>query len=187
MKEPDPALLERCQRHDAEAFAQLMTEQQDYVYTLARRLLRDPEEAADLTQDIFLNVWNGLPFFRQESRFRTWLYRIVVNHCLNRLRRVRRESRTVRLDEGLAGRLPDMQNDPHTEVWRQERQAFIWKQVERLPERYRLVLNLFYQQEMSCAEIADLLGVPVATVKTHLYRAREALANSLPQGGKDAL
>lgn len=187
MKEPDSALLARCQQHDAEAFAQLMTEQQDYVYTLARRLLRDPEEAADLTQEIFLNVWNGLPFFRQESRFRTWLYRIVVNHCLNRLRRVRRESRTVSLDAGLAGQLSDMQDDPHTEVWRQERRKFVWKQVEELPERYRLVLNLFYQQEMSCAEIADLLGIPVATVKTHLYRAREALANALPQGGKDAL
>ncbi len=187
MKEPDPALLERCRQHDAEAFARLMTEQQDYVYTLARRVLRDPEEAADLTQDIFLNVWNGLPFFRQESRFRTWLYRIVVNQCLNRLRRVRRERQTVSLDADIVGQLSDTRNDPHTEVWKQERQALIWNHVERLPERYRLVLTLFYQQEMSCAEIADLLGIPVATVKTHLYRAREALANSLPQGGRDAL
>jgi RNA polymerase sigma-70 factor (ECF subfamily) len=187
MKEPDAALLERCQRHDADAFAQLMAEQQDYVYTLARRVLRDPEEAADLSQDIFLHVWNGLPFFRRESRFGTWLYRIVVNHCLNRLRRVRRESRTVSLDTDLAGQLPDVRNDPHDEAWRNERQALIWSQVEQLPERYRLVLTLFYQQDMPCADIADLLGIPVATVKTHLFRAREALANCLPPGGRDAL
>jgi len=187
MKEPEQALLARCQRKDTEAFAELVAGQEDYVYTLARRVLRDPEEAAEVTQDIFLHVWNGLPFFRGESRFRTWLYRIVVNHCLNRLRRGQRDRRTVRLDDRVAGQLADPANDPHSEAWRQERRALIWGQVERLPERYRLVLTLYYQQEMSCAEIADLLGMPVATVKTHLYRARAALADALPQGGQDAL
>jgi len=187
MKDPDPALLERCQHKDADAFAQLVTEQQDYVYTLAQRVLRDPEDAAELTQDVFLHVWNGLPFFRGESRFRTWLYRIVVNHCLNRLRRVRRDRATVRLDDRMAGQLTDSRNDPHTEVWKRERRALIWGQVDKLPDRYRLVLTLYYQQEMSCPEIADLLGMPVATVKTHLYRARAALADSLPPGGQDAL
>jgi len=187
MKDPDPALLERCQQQDAEAFAQLVAEQQDYVYTLARRVLRDPEDAAEMTQDVFLHVWNGLPYFRRESRFRTWLYRIVVNHCLNHLRRVRRESATVQLNEHLAGQLVDARNDPHTEALKSERRAFIWNQVEQLPERYRLVLTLFYQQEMSCAEIAELLGMPVGTVKTNLHRGRAALADSLPQGGQDAL
>lgn len=187
MKDPDPTLLERCQNKDADAFAQLVAEQQDYVYTLARRVLRDPEDAAELTQDVFLNVWNGLPFFRRESRFRTWLYRIVVNHCLNRLRRTRRERGTIQLSEYLAGRLVDTHNDPHTAAWKEERRVFIWSQVDRLPKRYRLVLTLFYQQELSCAEIAELLGMPVGTVKTHLYRARAALADTLPQGDPDAL
>ena len=187
MKDPDPALLERCQARDAEAFAQLVTEQQDYVYTLARRVLRDPEDAAELAQDVFLHVWNGLPFFRREARFRTWLYRIVVNHCLNHLRRVRRERGTVPLSEHLARQLADPRNDPHAEAWQGERRALIWGQVEQLPERYRLVLTLFYQQELSCAEISGLLGIPVGTVKTHLHRARAALADSLPQGGLDAL
>jgi RNA polymerase sigma-70 factor (ECF subfamily) len=187
MKEPDQVLLERCRQKDTEAFTQLVTEQQDYVYTLARRVLRDPEEAAEITQDVFLHVWNGLPFFRGEARFRTWLYRIVVNHCLNRLRRVERERTTESLDERTSGHLTDTRNDPHTEAWQQQRRELVWSKVEELPERYRLVLTLFYQQDLSCAEIADLLGIPVATVKTHLYRARAALADSLPQGGQDAL
>jgi RNA polymerase sigma-70 factor (ECF subfamily) len=187
MKDPDPALLERCQQKDADAFAQLVTEQQDYVYTLAQRVLGDPEEAAELTQDVFLHVWNGLPFFRRESRFRTWLYRIVVNHSLNRLRRIQRDRVTVRLDDKMAGQLADSRSDPQNEVWKRERRTLIWGKVEQLPERYRLALTLYYQQEMTCAEIADLLGIPVATVKTHLYRARAALADSLPLGEQDAL
>lgn len=187
MKDPAPELLARCQQKDAEAFAQLVAEQQDYVYTLARRVLRNPEDAAELTQDVFLHVWNGLPFFRRQSRFRTWLYRIVVNHCLNRLRRDQRENQTLRLDEHMAGQLTDTRNDPHAAAWERERRELVWRQVEQLPKRYRLVLTLFYQQELSCAEIAELLGVPVGTVKTHLYRARAALADSLPPGGRDAL
>jgi len=187
MKDPDPALLERCQRKDAEAFAQLVAEQQDYVYTLARRMLRDPEEAADLTQEVFWHVWNGLPHFRGEARFRTWLYRIVVNHALNRLRTLRREQYTSSLEADEVERLPDLSPELPDEAWRQERKTLIWANVERLPTKYRLVLNLFYQQEMSCSEIAETLGLPVATVKTHLHRARHALAESLPQGGEGAL
>jgi RNA polymerase sigma-70 factor (ECF subfamily) len=164
-----------------------VAEQQDYVYTLARRVLRDPEEAAEMAQDVFLHVWNGLPFFRGESRFRTWLYRIVVNHCLNRLRQLKREHGTVSLDEQLVGPVSDTRSDPYTAAWKEERRVFIWSKVDQLPERYRLALTLFYQQELSCTEIAELLGIPVATVKTHLYRARAALANALPAGGQDAL
>lgn len=187
MKDPDPALLERCQRKDAEAFAQLVAEQQDYVYTLARRVLHDPEEAADLTQEVFWHVWNGLPHFRGEARFRTWLYRIVVNHALNRLRVLRRERHTASLEDSEAQHLPALGPELSEEAWHRERKALIWANVERLPAKYRLVLNLFYQQEMSCAEIAETLGIPVATVKTHLYRARQVLADSLPQGGEGAL
>jgi len=187
MKDPAPELLERCQEKDTEAFAQLVAEQQDYVYTLARRVLRNPEDAAEVTQDVFLHVWNGLPFFRGDSRFRTWLYRIVVNQSLNRLRRSRRDRRAVQLDDTIARKLTDTHSDPYTEAWKAERREFIWSKVEQLPERYRLALTLFYQHEMSCTEIAELLGIPVGTVKTHLYRGRAALADALPQGGKDAL
>ncbi len=187
MKEPDPGLLERCRKHDAEAFAQLVAQQQDYVYTLARRALRDNEEAADVTQEIFLRVWQGLPYFRGQARFRTWLYRIAVNQCLNRLRKLKRERDTVSLDEETVQRLADQAGDVPTEALARERQRLVWDHVELLPTRYRIVLNLYYQQEMPCAEIADVLGMPVATVKTHLYRARAALASALPQGGSDVL
>jgi RNA polymerase sigma-70 factor (ECF subfamily) len=187
MREPDSSLLRRCRQGDAEAFAKLVIAQQDYVYTLARRLLRDPEEAADLTQEVFVQLWRALPSFREQSRFRTWLYRIVVNKCLNRLRKLGREAQTIGLSQEAVDRLPAEGVDPYTEVWRKERRDLIWGQVDNLAPRYRLVLTLFYQHELSCAEIGEVLGLPIGTVKTHLYRARLALAQTLPQGGTDVL
>jgi len=187
MKEPDPILLERCQQGDSEAFAQLLAEQQDYVYTLARRLLRHPEEAADVTQEVFLKVWQGLPAFRGDARFRTWLYRIVTNHCLNRLRSLKGKPNTVSLDKMNTERIRDQVPGPYAKAWQREQQEMIWGKVEQLPEKYRAVLNLYYQQELSCREIAEVLGIPIGTVKTHLHRARTALANALPQGRNDVL
>lgn len=187
MAEPDPSLLERCQQGDDAAFSQLVIDQQDYVYTLARKMLRDPEEAADLAQEVFVQVWRGLPSFRRESRFRTWLYRIVVNLGLNRLRRSRREPGTVSLDAPRSAELPPSRDDPYSEAWQRERREQIWREVGQLPLKYQLVLSLYYQQELSCADIADVLSMPVGTVKTHLHRARRALVEALPRGGQDAL
>lgn len=182
MKEPAPDLLERCRRRDPEAFACLVREQQDYVYTLALRVLRDPEEAADITQEIFLRVWQALPAFRGESRFTTWLYRIAANACLNRLRQLRRERGTLSLDELPAEALPAAEGDPHRETWERERRALLWGAVERLQTGYRLVVTLFYQHGLPVAEIARALDIPVGTVKTYLHRARQALAGLLAQG-----
>ncbi|MGC8874556.1 MAG: RNA polymerase sigma factor, partial [Chloroflexia bacterium] len=182
MKDPAPDLLERCREHDPEAFACLVREQQDYVYTLALRMLRDPEEAADLTQEIFLRVWQALPSFRGESRFTTWLYRIATNACLNRLRELRLELGTVSLEEVPAEVLPSSEADPDREAWERERNALLWGAVERLRTGYRLVVTLFYQHGLPVAEIARVLGIPAGTVRTYLHRAREALAELLARG-----
>jgi RNA polymerase sigma-70 factor (ECF subfamily) len=187
MSELDPTLLDRCQQGDNEAFAQLMAEQQDYVYTLAKRILRDSEEAADLTQEVFLQVWRGLPGFRQAARFRTWLYRIVVNRGLNYLRKLRRRRNMISLDQQNLEILSAQADPPHAEAWQKERRTLIWENVKRLPTKYQTALTLFYQHEMSCAEIAEVLSIPVGTVKTHLHRGRRALAEMLPGGDEDAL
>jgi RNA polymerase sigma-70 factor, ECF subfamily len=177
--EPTPELLVRCQQGDTLAFARLMADTQVGVYSLAYNVLRNHEEAQDMTQEVYLRVWRALPGFRSESRFTTWLYRIAVNTCLNRRRQLRVQLNVLDTEDAL-DKLVAPDPDPLLETVSNQRNASLWAIVDRLPPKYRLVITLFYQQQMSYQEIAQVLSLPVGTVKVHLNRAREALARSLP-------
>lgn len=189
MQEPSAHLLARCCQGDAQSFAQLVASVQSYVYNVAYRLLRDEDEAHDLVQDSLLRVWQMLPTFRGEARFSTWLYRLVVNLGLNRLARLRRrreepapEERLVAPTEGLAG-------DPQEVHEVEELRRAIWREVDALPDKYRLAITLYYQHGCSYQEMADILQLPINTVKTHLARARQRLAGPLAdiEGARDDL
>ena len=177
MPEPSAQLLARCCRGDKQAFAELVNQQQAFVYNLAYRLMGEAEEARDLAQDALLRVWQMLPSFRGEARFTTWLYRLVVNLGLNRLAHRRRDRAAPVGDERSFAADPAV--DPQRLHDESERKQFIWRQVDALPEKYRLVLTLYYQQERSYVEIAHILQLPLNTVKTHLARARHMLASRL--------
>jgi RNA polymerase sigma-70 factor (ECF subfamily) len=144
------------------------------------RTLGNPQEAEDLAQEAFVRAWLALPRFRRQAKFRTWLYRIVTNLCYNRLPRLRRElvamsdtdDEVVDLpDEGLAdlGHLVELD----------ERRAWLYQQIEALPESYHLLVTLRYQHELSYEEIASVANVPLGTVKTGLFRARARLRQAL--------
>ncbi|NIN65309.1 MAG: sigma-70 family RNA polymerase sigma factor [Anaerolineae bacterium] len=169
MSDNEAQLVVKAQRGDEDAFEQLVRAHQRYVFNLAYRVLGDYREAEDVAQETFVRAWRGLPSFRAESRFTTWLYRIARNVCLNRLPRLQAElTQTELLGETPA----DVFNA-------KERRAFVHAELARLPEKYRLVLTLRYLQDLSYAEIADVLNLPLGTVKTHLHRGREALAARL--------
>ncbi len=189
MQEPSAPLLVRCREGDKQAFAELVAQQQAYVYNLAYRLLGQAEEAGDLAQEALIKVWLMLPSFRGEARFTTWLYRLVVNLGLNRLARLRREPLAVTLEDLRPERTSPLASDPQEIHDRAERREFVWQQVDTLPEKYRLVIALYYQQERSYQEIADILQLPMNTVKTHLARARQMLASRLAglEEGRDDL
>jgi RNA polymerase sigma-70 factor, ECF subfamily len=174
-----PELIARCQHGDTVAFAQVVTETQSGVYSLAFNVLRNHEEAQDITQEIYMRVWRALPSFRGESKFGTWLYRIAVNTCLNRRRQLRAQLCIVDNHEDVMERLVASEDDPVASTLASERNQILWAAVDRLPEKYRLIITLFYQQQMSYPEIAAMLALPLGTVKAHLNRAREALAKSL--------
>ena len=179
--DPYAELVARCQRGDKAAFARLVNATQSDVYNLAYSVLRDHGEAQDMSQEVYVRVWRALPNFRGEAKFRSWLYRITVNACLNRKRRLRKQLEVVD-SEDLLQRLPSpYSSDPAKEAMRRDREEFIWSVVDRLSEKYRLVITMFYRQELSYAEIADLLAIPLGTVKAHLNRARQALAKLLRQ------
>ena len=169
-------LIRKAQRGDTEAYAALVALHERFVYNLALRSLGNPDEAADAAQDTFIRAWTGLPGFRAESQFRTWLYRIAINLCINRSPRLRRDLDALTQDE-----FPDIPT-PETvsaKVEQRELHELVHREVERLPEQYRLLVSLRYQHDLTYDEIASLLDLPLGTVKTGLYRAKERLRQSL--------
>jgi RNA polymerase sigma-70 factor (ECF subfamily) len=178
-------LAKRARRGDQEAFAALVTRHQRYVYNLAYRLLRDAQEAEDLTQEAFLRAWRGMAGFRgadtdSGAKFTTWLYRIVTNLCYNRLPGLRRQLAEADA-EALARVAAPEAHTPRVRLEAGERQARVQAAIGALPDKYRLVVTLYYLQEQSYQEIAATLGLPIGTVKTHLYRARARLKGLLAE------
>jgi RNA polymerase sigma-70 factor (ECF subfamily) len=169
-------LIRRAQNGDSEAFAGLVALHERFVYNLALRSLGDPDDACDAAQDAFVRAWKALPEFRQQSKFRTWLYRIVINLCINRSPRLRRQLDELGHDELLDQPAPET---VPAQVEQRELYAHLHREVEDLPEQYRLLVSLRYQHDLSYDEIAALLEMPLGTVKTGLYRAKERLRASL--------
>ena len=178
MGKSDAELVARVRQGDEAAFEQLVRRHQRYAFNLAYRVLGDYAEAEDVTQEAFVRAWRGMPGFRGQARFTTWLYRIVYNLCLNRLPRLRRE---LLQSEPLEEVLINPDPCPPDLFETRERSAFLHAQLDHLPEKYRLVLTLRYLHELSYAEIAAALDVPMGTVKTHLHRARRLLTERLSQ------
>jgi RNA polymerase sigma-70 factor (ECF subfamily) len=173
-------LIQRASGGDTEAFAALVALHERFVYNLTLRALGNADDAADMAQEAFIRAWLALPAFRQDAQFRTWLYRIALNLCINRMPRLRRELNDLTHDE-----LADIPEpacsgiDPPTSLELQEQRAFLHREIDRLPEQYRLLVSLRYQHELSYDEIASLLNLPVGTVKTGLFRAKARLREAL--------
>jgi RNA polymerase sigma-70 factor (ECF subfamily) len=182
---PEQGLLELCRRGDPEAFARLVSLNERMVYGLALRLLGDADEAQDLAQEVFLQVYRSLGRFEGRSSLKTWIYRIVVNQCRNRKRwwRRRRRERSLRFEE-LAARdeaqlaAPDA-NAPFALILGRERARRVQEALLKISFDHRAVLLLREVEEMSCEEIAATLGLAEGTVKSRLARAREALRRLL--------
>jgi RNA polymerase sigma-70 factor, ECF subfamily len=178
-------LVEECRRGDPNAFSRLVGIHEGLVYNLAARLLGDPEEAKDVSQDVFLQVYRMLPRFEGRSTLKTWIYRIVVNQCRNRQRwwRRRRRDKALPLEELTASESVQLAAPraecPEEEVARRENSARVQAALLRLSLDHRAVLLLREVEELSGAEIAQALGVAEGTVKSRLARARDALRAAL--------
>jgi RNA polymerase sigma-70 factor, ECF subfamily len=174
----DAELVRRAQAGEQEAFGALVLAHQQFVYNLAWRALDDPHEAEDVAQEAFVRAWLALPNFRAQAQFRTWLYRIVTNLCYNRLPRLRRE--LTALGDMEMAEWPDAaQTDPAAEVESAERRAHLYAAMDHLPDSYRLLLALRFQQGLAYEEIALVTSLPLGTVKTGLHRARLKLKDAL--------
>ncbi len=173
-------LILRAKRGDTDAFADLLALHERFVYNLALRTIGNPAEAEDVAQEAFVRAWQALPKFRGGSALRTWLYRIVINLCINRFPRLRRELSELTDDD--IGSLPEttrLEHDPALRSELRERRALLHREIERLPDSQRMLVTLRYQDELSYEDIANLVGLPLGTVKTGLFRAKERLRQSL--------
>ena len=179
MSQDEQALVRQAQRGNTTAFEALVTMHATLVYNLAYRTLNDAQEAEDVAQEAFVRAWQGLPRFQGKSRFSTWLYRIVMNLCYNRLPRLKRE--LMALDTETAVTLPDTQSAIETGLLSEEIRLALHQAIDNLPESYRLLITLRHLQEMSYAEIATVTEMPLGTVKTGIFRARRLLRKKLEE------
>lgn len=158
----------------------LVDQHQNYIYNLAMRVLKDENEALDLTQETFVRAWTALPNFRGQSQFRTWLYRITTNLCYNHLPTLRRSLNE--LGDDMLEELPGINFDnPAREFESDEMRAHLHQAIDELDANYKLLITLRYQNEFSYDEIASTLNLPLGTVKTGIYRAKEQLRKVLAQ------
>jgi RNA polymerase sigma-70 factor, ECF subfamily len=180
MPEPEATLIQRAQKGDHDAFASLVDEHERYVYNLALRVVKDENEALDLTQETFVRAWTALPNFKGQSQFRTWLYRIVTNLCYNRLPNLRRSLND--LGDDVMEEIPESNfNSPASEFESAEMKHHLQQAIQNLDTNYQLLITLRFQNELSYDEIASTLNLPLGTVKTGIFRAKGQLRKSLAQ------
>ena len=179
-EQDDAQLVTASQHGDQDAFAFLVQRHQRRVFTMVVRMLQDYEEASEITQEAFLAAWLGLPSFRGEARFATWLYRIAYHCALKQLERRKRE-RSLQAAIEAEQILEEVNKQKQAEDILELRawQAIVREQMEELPTKYRSVLILRHLQEMTYEEMADILTMPIGTIKTHLFRARNLLKERL--------
>ncbi len=173
-------LIKLASAGDADAFASLVERHQLYVYNLALRTLGNSDDAADAAQEAFVRAWLALPNFREQASLRTWLYRITLNLCFNRVPRLRRQIGELTNDESDDLAEPySPELDPAASLETRERRAQVHKAIDALPEQYRVLVFLRYQDELAYEDIAGLLNIPVSAVKTGLFRAKGRLRQAL--------
>jgi RNA polymerase sigma-70 factor (ECF subfamily) len=173
------------------AYAWLIGEFQRPVYGLVYRMVSDPADAADTTQDVFLKVFRGMKHFHGESSLKTWIYRIALHEAANRKRWWFRHKAhetsiepaesegTLNRDEAMQSALTDHHDSPFENVAQQELQQRVEAELRRVPEPYRTTLILRDLEEMSYVEVAEILQISLGTVKSRLTRGRQALKQRL--------
>jgi len=166
-------LVERCRSGDEGAFQELVDRHKDLVFALIARTVQDRSRAEDLAQDVFLRVHRGLPYFRGEARLSTWIYRIVANVCLQDHGRT---PKTAPLDEERDARSLSAADRQFTDLEVHDR---LEKAIARLPANYRLLIAAHYLRGVQYEELAEALQLPLGTVKTQLYRAKQQLRRLL--------
>ncbi|HJP49656.1 MAG: RNA polymerase sigma factor RpoE [Pseudomonadales bacterium] len=183
-KETDRQLVERVKRGDKRAYDLLVLKYQHKIVSLVGRYLRDQDEVLDVVQEAFIKAYRALPRFRGDSAFYTWLYRIAINTAKNHLVSMSRRPPPTDIDieEGefqeTTGVMSDIQN-PENSLAREQLEAVVYSAIDDLAEDLKVAVTLREFEGLSYDEIAEVMECPVGTVRSRIFRAREAIEKKI--------
>jgi RNA polymerase sigma-70 factor, ECF subfamily len=165
----DISLVERYLAGDMTAFDELMLRYERQIYRLCYRFVENRDDARDLAQEVFIKAFEHLPTFRRESSFKTWLYRIGMNHCINHVKKHAREF--VEVTENIGSTRPSV----HADMEEREQREQFRRLVKQLPPKQKAILELRIHEQLSYEEIAKISGRSVSTIKASVFFALEKI------------
>lgn len=182
MEETDKGIIQQVLDGDVRAFGNLVDRHKAKTMALAMRILKNREDAEEALQDAFVRMYKALPSFEWKSSFSTWLYRIVYNTCMTTAGK-RNGMHYLSLDtqeeSGLYAEIEVHELQPDVKIESDEFEEIVREEIEKLPLAYGSTFSLFAIQEMSYEEIAQVVGMPIGTVKARIFRARMLLRSSI--------
>jgi RNA polymerase sigma-70 factor (ECF subfamily) len=183
-KDDDQVLIEKALAGNEGAYRLLLTRHKDAIYRMIVRIVHNQEEAQDLVQETFMKAFGSLSSYKCQYRFTTWLYKIAANSCIDHLRK--RRLVAVSLDQPLKTKdgevsieVADWTYNPEQDLTARQKSLSIDAAIDSLPKKYREVILYRHKQDKSYEEIAQILSIPVGTVKARIFRARELLKKRL--------
>ncbi len=182
--EEDAVLVKRAIGGDEKAFKSIIRRYKNPVAQIVYKLVRDRSQLEDLTQEVFIKAFQHLGDFDYQHQFASWLFKITNNHCIDYIRKKR--LRVYSIDDQLktedgevSYEIPDSTYEPDLNLLREQKSRLIRQAIDSLPKKYREVIVLRHQEELTYEEIADRTGLPVNTIKVQLFRAREMMYKAL--------
>jgi len=186
VQDNDAIFIKQALAGDQKAYRTLTERHRMAVFHIIYKIVRHKETADDLVQETFMKAFVSLASYRSEYRFSTWLYKIAANCSIDYLRKKRIQALSLDrpTDDNSTGReidVPDYSYHPERDLVRKEQRFSIEEAIQSLPEKYRDVIIYRHKDDKSYEEIADLLGIPLGTVKARIFRARELLTKKLKE------
>jgi RNA polymerase sigma-70 factor (ECF subfamily) len=182
----DAILVLRCQEDDSQAFDEIVRQYKDGIYNYILRMISNRDDAEDLAVEVFVRAFAAIKSFRRDSNLRTWLYRIATNLCIDKYRRYGIERKKLVPLEREYGDgeirpmdLPDTSFDPEKLLGQKELSDQIHRAIAKLPEKLRAPILMYDMEDMSYGQIAEVLGCPIGTVKSRIFKARTQLRRML--------
>ena len=177
--------IDRIKAGDKEAFSWVVDRYKDLVYTVCLRMLSEREEAGDAAQEVFIKSFRSIQSFREQSKFSTWIYRIAYNHCISE---IRKKVKVIDLvDEMPEEEEKDKELNGLEALSREERTRYLQLALEALPETDAVVVTLFYYEELSLEEIAEVTGLTSGNIRIKLHRSRKKMHTVLSDQLKSEL